>query len=102
MTLPPDEFNITDSRVFSPFIDAAVRRQAERRAAIEDQLCQRGIEMGHGVLIVEFDWDRSVGCVHPEIPDRELHIFKWTYHEEILRGMLGDLVVDAMVQAASK
>ncbi|AZF98459.1 hypothetical protein SEA_BIGMACK_58 [Arthrobacter phage BigMack] len=77
---------------YHPFITQAVLQLAERRAALEEHLCQRAESTGYGVLIIE-DFPgyplASVGMVHRLVPARSIHIHKWGPHIMALLGEHG-------------
>ncbi|AZS09525.1 hypothetical protein SEA_PTERODACTYL_58 [Arthrobacter phage Pterodactyl] len=68
---------------YHPFITQAIRQLAERRAALEEDLCQRAKETGLGVLIIEGFPSHplaTVGMVHWSVPRETIHVHKWGPH----------------------
>ncbi|ALY10015.1 hypothetical protein FDH62_gp57 [Arthrobacter phage Pumancara] len=81
---------------YHPFMTQAARQLAERRAALEEELCTRALETGYGVMIIEGFPDQplaSVGMVHPQVPAGSIFVYKWGPHIQALLGEHGSQLV---------
>ncbi|QDH48246.1 hypothetical protein SEA_MAMAPEARL_58 [Arthrobacter phage MamaPearl] len=83
-------------QTYHPFVTQLVQQLAERRAALEEELCQRAKETGYGVMIIE-DFPgqplASLGMVHWSVPRETIHIHKWGTHIMSILGEHGVRIV---------